>query len=236
MRIGNATRAAGAVLAFSLGVSACGGGGEEEGPRFVVGAEKLCDGILSGDMARAVEAMVGTKTLWRTGNDALEDTASAIKDFYADSPDGRKYVGSKDFCRFAGYTRGAGQMDINFGIYRADDALTTGHSAREHPYRLGKRALAGFDASRLYFECVSPQMDGSDEQPARINASSRLSGPQGWRVEDTRATREANLTILHAAALAVAKKLGCENNAGLPEKVVLEPIADPVEPQSAPAT
>ncbi|MFE7572360.1 hypothetical protein ACFU76_36400 [Streptomyces sp. NPDC057539] len=224
------------MLVLSLGVSACGGGGEDEEPRFVVGAEKLCDGILSGDVARSVEALVGTETLWRTGNDVLEDTASAIKDFYAESPDGRKYVGSKDFCRFAGYSRGAGQMDINFGIYRAEDVLSTGHSAQEHPYRLGKRALAGSGASRLYFECVTAQMEGSDEQPARINVSSKISGPPGWKSEDTRAVREAHLSVLHATALAVAKKLGCENNGGLPEKVVLEPMADPAEPESAPAT
>ncbi|MFE4916614.1 hypothetical protein ACFRCX_34515 [Streptomyces sp. NPDC056652] len=235
MKIWNAARAAGAVLALSLGVSACGGGTEDEGPRFV-GAEKLCAGILSGDTARAMETIVGAKTFGRTGNDPLEGTASAIEGFYADSPDGRKYVGSKEFCVFAGSAREAGRLSVNFGIYRAGDASRTTHSASQYPYRLGKRALAGFDSSTLYFECVSSQMDGSDELPARINARSRLSGPEGWEVEDTRATREAHLTVLHAAALAVAKELGCENDGGLPEKVVLEPIADRAEPSGAPAT
>ncbi|MFJ2675275.1 hypothetical protein [Streptomyces sp. NPDC087525] len=235
MKIWNATRAAGAVLALSLGVSACGDGSEDERPAFA-GAEKVCDGILSDNTARAVEAMVGDKTFHGTGDDALENTASAIKEFYAEDPGGRKYVGSKEFCAFSGRMREAGSLEITFGIYRPDDVLGTDHAEDQRLYRLGKRALAGSERSYLYFECVSPQIDGSDEQPARIDAVSRLANVGSWEVEDTRATREAHLTVLHAAALAVAKELGCENNGGLPEKVVLEPIADPVEPSGAPAT
>ncbi|MFE2640925.1 hypothetical protein ACFXKS_25935 [Streptomyces scopuliridis] len=235
MKIWNATRAAGAVLALSIGVSACSGGSEDEGPRFT-GAEKVCDGILSGDTARAVETMVGDKTFHGTSDGMLENTASAIKDFYAEDPDGRKYVGSKKFCAFSARTREAGSLEIDFGIYRPDDVVGTAHAEDQHLYRLGKRALAGSRRSNLFFECVSPQMDGSDKQPARVYAYSRLSTVGSWEVEDTRAVREAHLTVLHAAALAVAKELECKNNGGLPEKVILEPIADRVESPSAPAT
>ncbi|MFF2066491.1 hypothetical protein ACFVWZ_32595 [Streptomyces sp. NPDC058200] len=215
MRIWNKTRAAGMVLALSFGLLAC-GGGEDEGLRFI-GAEKVCDGIFSGDVARAVETAVGDRAFFRTSDDALEDAASGVKEFYAD---GQTIVRIRKLCSIKGEARGSGRMDIHFSLYRADDALRTTHSASESPYQLGKRALAGFDGSRLYFECVSPQMNGSGKQPARVYAGMSLDDRE---VEDTQALREANLTALHAASLALAKELKCENNGGLPEKAVLRP-------------
>ncbi|MGW6775621.1 hypothetical protein ACWGBX_35095 [Streptomyces sp. NPDC055037] len=219
------------VLTLALGVAACGGSDDEE-PQYI-GIEEVCDGIFSGDTANAAERMIGDKTVSGTRHDALENIASSIKDLYADGQDINR---AGDSCEISGKDREAGGMDIRFGLYKAEDALSLLHGADQRLYRLGKRAAVGSERSKLYFECASPGIRGSDKQPARIYAISRLANIGSWEVEDTRATREAHLTVLHAAALAVAKELGCENNGGLPEKVVLEPIADPVEPSGAPAT
>ncbi|MFD7527572.1 hypothetical protein ACFV8E_08130 [Streptomyces sp. NPDC059849] len=45
------------------------------------------------------------------------------------------------------------------------------------------------------------------------------------RGQDVSNPREVNLTVVHAASLAVAKKLECENNGGLPDNPVLNPRA-----------
>ncbi|MFJ1574592.1 hypothetical protein [Streptomyces sp. NPDC088182] len=229
MRTWNAVRSAGMMLIMALGVAAC--GSDDEEPRYI-SIEEVCDGIFSGDAARAAEIMIGDKTVSGTRDDTLEKIASSIKELYAD---GQNIYKAGGYCKVGGKGGGDGEMDINFGLYRADDVLTP-YNPEKNQYRLGKRAFAGSERSKLYFECASPEIKGSDNQPARIYAISRLANVGSWEVEDTRATREAHLTVLHAAALAVAKELGCENNGGLPEKVVLEPIADPVEPSGAPAT
>ncbi|HEX5566129.1 MAG TPA: hypothetical protein VFY14_04185 [Streptomyces sp.] len=35
---------------------------------------------------------------------------------------------------------------------------------------------------------------------------------------------DANLTVLHSAALALAKEMRCEDNGGLPDEPVLKPL------------
>ncbi|QGZ49173.1 MULTISPECIES: hypothetical protein [Streptomyces] len=84
---------------------------------------------------------------------------------------------------------------------------------------MGIEAHAGFMKAYIFAECVSPQLKGSQERPARIRGTLNVGTPVP---SDTVATREANLTVLHSVALAVVKKLGCENNAGLPDKPVLK--------------
>ncbi|MDX3849096.1 hypothetical protein [Streptomyces sp. AK02-01A] len=204
------------MLALGLGVSACGSGDEDEGPRFV-GAEKVCDSVFSGDVAAALETAIGDTTFLANGDGALDRTATAVKDFYADGQDVNR---GQKFCSVNGKKRGSGGMDISFGLYKQEDALSEGHSASQRPYDLGKRALAGTKNSSLYFECVSPRLDGSDKEAARVLGGLRYSDRE---LEGTRAEQEANLTVLHAASLALAKKLECENNGGLPTKVVLQP-------------
>ncbi|MFF6898094.1 hypothetical protein [Streptomyces hydrogenans] len=46
------------------------------------------------------------------------------------------------------------------------------------------------------------------------------------KLPDTAPIREAHLTILHSATLAVVRKLGCEDDAGLAEKPVLKPLPE----------
>ncbi|WP_424861164.1 hypothetical protein [Streptomyces sp. MMS24-I29] len=74
--------------------------------------------------------------------------------------------------------------------------------------------------SKICFECVSPRLKGSKENPMRI--SGRFTRPKAT-AQNTPEHLAANMEITHAASLAVAKKLQCENNSGLPEKAVLEP-------------
>ncbi|MFD8969632.1 hypothetical protein ACFV0C_32435 [Streptomyces sp. NPDC059568] len=215
------------MLAFGLGVSAC-GGSESEEPRFV-DAGKLCGSVFSDDAVAAVETAIGDTSFFATGDDKLGKVATAVKDLYADGQN--VYTSAGEFCVINGEKRGSGRMDISFGLYKPDD-LDRGHASDQRFYELGKLAVAGAKNSSLYFECVSPQLDGSDKDPARIQGSVRFSERD---VPESQALREDNLTVLHAASFALAKKLECENNGGLPQMAVLQPKPEPDPSQESPS-
>ncbi|WP_157877337.1 hypothetical protein [Streptomyces odonnellii] len=207
------------MLVLGLGVSAC-GGGESEEPRFT-GAGKLCGSVFSDDAMTAVETAIGDTTFWRD-NGALDSVVAKLKDLYTDGQD--VYTSAGAFCDIKGQGRDSGRMNISFGLYKPDDVVDRGHASDQRSYELGKRAVAGAKNSSLYFECVSPQLDGSDKDPARIQGSMHFTDLNG---PETQNLRENNLTVLHAASFAVARKLECENNGGLPQKVVLQPKPEP---------
>ncbi|WP_141698523.1 hypothetical protein [Streptomyces lushanensis] len=208
------------MLAFGLGVSAC-GSGESEEPSFV-GAGKLCGSVFSGDARAAVESAIGDTSFFATGDDKLGEVATGVKDLYADGQDA--YTSAGELCVINGEKRGSGRMDISFGLYKPEDVLDDRHSADQRLYALGEQAVAGIKNSSLRFECVSPQLDGSDKDPARIVGLMSFRDP---KAPETQALREDNLTVLHAASFALAKNLECENNGGLPQKAVLRPKPEP---------
>ncbi|SCF84294.1 hypothetical protein GA0115259_103493 [Streptomyces sp. MnatMP-M17] len=228
MRIRNIARTVGVVLAFGLGASAC-GGGESEEPRFVA-AGKLCGSVFSDDAVAAVESAIGDTSFFASGDDKLGKVATAVKDLYADGQS--VYTSAGEFCKIKGEKRGSGRMNISFGFYKPEDVLDNRHSASQRLYELGKQAVAGAKNSSLRFECVSPQLDGSDKDPARIVG---LMSFRERDVPESQALREDNLTVLHAASFALAKKLECENNGGLPQKAVLRPKPEPDPSQESPS-
>ncbi|MFE1956983.1 hypothetical protein [Streptomyces sp. NPDC059479] len=216
------------MLAFGLGVSACGGGESEE--PLHVDAGKLCDSVFSDDAVASVESAIGDTTFWRNGDGALDRVAAKLKDLYADGQS--VYTSAGEFCKIKGEKRGSGNMNISFGFYKPEDVLDNRHSASQRLYELGKQAVAGAKNSSLRFECVSPQLDGSDKDPARIVG---LMSFRERDVPESQALREDNLTVLHAASFAMAKKLECENNGGLPRKAVLQPKPEPDPSQESPS-
>ncbi|WP_143203537.1 hypothetical protein [Streptomyces sp. CB01580] len=108
---------------------------------------------------------------------------------------------------------------INFDMYPPQDVNDKYVSGR-HYYTMGKRSEAAPAGASLYFECVSPQFKGSKEHPMRIYGNFTHGKATA---QNTLEHFAENMTIIHAASLAVAKKLQCENNGGLPEKAVLTP-------------
>ncbi|MFJ8753380.1 hypothetical protein ACIREO_29215 [Streptomyces sp. NPDC102441] len=67
---------------------------------------------------------------------------------------------------------------------------------------------------------MSPQLEGSDRTPLRIQGGFGR-GKSG--APDTREYRNMNMAILHTMALKLVKELDCENNGGLPKTSVLTP-------------
>ncbi|MEV6953901.1 hypothetical protein [Streptomyces sp. NPDC051183] len=85
-------------------------------------------------------------------------------------------------------------------------------------YDLGRNALALSHQARLFFDCASARLAGL-EKAVPVKASVNvLNGSE----KDDPALREANLAMVHSAALAMAKELGCKGGGGLPAKLVVK--------------
>ncbi len=85
---------------------------------------------------------------------------------------------------------------------------------------MGKQSEVGRSGASLYFECVTPQLEGSEKRPLRILGSF---GRGESDAPDTREYRNLNMTILHAVSLKLVRELDCANNGGLPKSPVLTP-------------
>ncbi|MEV5682364.1 MULTISPECIES: hypothetical protein [unclassified Streptomyces] len=216
MRVVRALSVIGLVLTVGAGAVACGSEEKKESP--YVGAGEVCGGVFAGPLEKTVETVTGATSFDRTGEKRMDRVVEALKKGYAS---GRSWATGYDLCVLG--AEGAGRRDdvkINFSIYAPQDVGDTDLRGGARMYSMGKEATAGAVGARINFECVSPQLEGSKERPARIKGGFGNAKDRGTAPEDL----AANLTLAHAASLAVAKKLGCEDNGGLPEKPDLQPL------------
>lgn len=196
-------------------LTACGGAEEPEKQR--VTAAQQCDDTLSPHAARALETVLGTKRFDQAPKGGLDRVVAQLTEDYGQ---GGLRSRSRPLCRAGGAESGMDRVDILFARYDDSDLIGEAQPVGLHPYEMGREAFSGPKKAYLFVTCASPRLKGSSEQPARIRGALRFSGS---RLPDTPAVREANLTILHSVTLAVVKKLGCRNNAGLLDKPVLKP-------------
>ncbi|MFJ9676525.1 hypothetical protein ACIRP2_00470 [Streptomyces sp. NPDC101194] len=202
------------MVAVGVGVAGC--GGEEEPPDYV-GAGQVCGGLFAGPLAKTVESVTGATSFAWSGTNGMQRVVDGLKAGYEE---GRTLASGGRLCEMN--PKGGALIDrskIDFDIYPPQD-LNEGYSNDEHYYTMGKRSGATSAGAFLYFECVSPQFKGSKERPLRVQGS--FYHPKAT-AQNTSEHMAANMEILHAASLAVAKKLQCEKNGGLPEKPVLKP-------------
>ncbi|MFD8011257.1 hypothetical protein [Streptomyces sp. NPDC058955] len=205
-------------LVVCLVATACGASEAPEPKRVTAGQQ--CDDTLSPDAARALETVLKTKRFSHAPRGGLKRSADALVTDYAKS-EGR--TPSRSLCRVNPSTGGLDEVAIEYRYWRDVNLHKDRHSARLHPYGVGVEALSGSVGAHLYVTCVSSRLPGSEKRPARIWGVLRVA----WNmVPDTVPIREAHLTILHSATLAVVRELGCENDAGLTEKPVLRPLPE----------
>ncbi|WP_369144498.1 hypothetical protein [Streptomyces sp. R44] len=205
------------VLAFGLLLTACGGSGEEG--RQV--AQK-CDGSLSSAAVGALETVLGTKE-FQWGGTGLERTAKALID---DQAVVGRAPGVPPMCKVAPAAGDRFRIDVHFQLYQDADLYDDGTkwtAQGRHLYGMGRETSTDNKTARVFVECSGPQLKGSDKEPALVEGLLEFDKPiKGAYPANTPATREAYLTVLHSVTLAVVKKLGCEDDAGLPEKPVFE--------------
>ncbi|MFE5796670.1 hypothetical protein ACFQ8C_29405 [Streptomyces sp. NPDC056503] len=208
-------------VVFGLGVcllaTAC--GGEEEPEPERVTAEQQCDDTLSPAAARALETVLSTRRFDDAPTGGLKRSTDELA---ADYPKSGGWTQRRSLCR-ASPSESSDEVTIDFRYYR-DIHLPGGqHAANLHPYGMGVEALSGPDKAYLFVRCASLQLQGSDKRPARIKGTLTYNKS---KLPDTVPVREATLTVLHSVTLAVVRKLGCENDAGLTEKPVFKPRSE----------
>ncbi|WP_326603984.1 hypothetical protein OG930_16565 [Streptomyces sp. NBC_01799] len=209
--------AVGLVLAMGAGGVACGSDEKAEEDPFV-GAAEVCDGLFAGPLAKKVESVTGDTVFFSSGTKGLDNVVEALKRGYAS---GRSWATGAELCALSPKGGAVGDGGgLKFSMYAPQDVDDPRMSDGSELYTMGKRSEARSGGASLYFECASPQVKGSSENPLRIYGSF---GRGKSDAPDTRESRDANLEILHAASLAVVKELDCENNAGLPKTPVLTP-------------
>ncbi|MEV7871026.1 hypothetical protein AB0P17_34125 [Streptomyces sp. NPDC088124] len=206
----------GVVLALGAVAVACGSGGEDESP--YVGAAEVCDGVFAGPLEKTIESVTGATSFSRLTGEGVGRVSENIKDGHAS---GRSWTVGEKLCKIpAKGTSSRENATIDFSIYAPQDIGDPKPREGSRFFALGTEAVASPRGARVYFECVSPQMKGSDEQPARIYAALVHVKDRGDALENL----QANVTVVNAAALAVAERLDCENNGGLREKPDLRPL------------
>ncbi|MEU0147896.1 hypothetical protein ABZ119_18365 [Streptomyces sp. NPDC006288] len=209
--------AAGLVVALGAGNAACASEEEAKEETFV-GAEEVCGDVFAGPLAEMVEKVTGDKLFFRKGPEGVERVVAALKEGYAS---GRPWAGGAELCRLD--PKDSAQTDhggAKFTMYAPQDVEDEGLPAGYELYTMGVQSSVGRGGAGLYFECVSPQLKGSDKTPLRIHGSF---GRGVSDAPDTREYRNLNMTILHAVSLKLVKELDCANNGGLPKSPVLTP-------------
>ncbi|MFB6839996.1 hypothetical protein [Streptomyces sp. NPDC056361] len=216
-----ASAAVSTVLALGLLLTAC--GKDAEAPPRVTAAQQ-CDGRLSPAAVAALESVLGTKEFSEAGSGGLDRTVGVLIEDQAKQ--GRP-PGHPSMCEVATDSSPKSEIDIDVYLHDRgalyDDGTAKWWDHGRYLYAMGRETSADNKTASLFVECTSPRLKGSDRQPAPIAAELEFAKPvKGAYPANTPATREAYLTVLHSATLAVVKELGCENDAGLPEKPVFE--------------
>ncbi|MFE0640409.1 hypothetical protein ACFW2Y_02085 [Streptomyces sp. NPDC058877] len=194
-------------------LTACGSSDE---PQVAQG----CDGALSSEAVDAAESVLGTKSFQWDGS-GLERTVTALID---DQAVPGHAPGTSPMCQIGTAADDRLGLRIAFRLYDSGDLYDDGTewtSRGRYLYGMGREASTDNESADLFVGCSSPRMKGSEERPAPLQAVLRYEKTlQGSYPENTPATREAFLTILHSVTLTVVRELGCEGDAGLTETPV----------------
>ncbi|MFJ4774792.1 hypothetical protein [Streptomyces sp. NPDC088762] len=208
-------------------LAGCSGDGDgPSGPAELSGAQVCPEGMLAPDAVRGIEKLTGA-TLFAQPE---EGDSAGVRWVAGVLSRGYAKIGASlggQACKATPLDeKNRRKVSVSFEI--ESELQRTGEnseSGKGHywEYDLGRNALAVSRQARLYFDCASSRLAGPDKA-VPVEASVNVSeGSKGDEPE----LREANLAIVHSAALAMAKELGCKNNGGLPDKLVVKEKAAP---------
>ncbi|MFI1187744.1 hypothetical protein [Streptomyces californicus] len=206
--------------------TACASDPEPQSP--YVNAAEVCDGVFAGDLEKTVEAVTGAKSFERRAGGGMGQVIEKIKKGYVS---GRSWSPREELCEMAAKgSSSAEETTLAFHIYAPQDVNYPGNPEGAKRFSLGKEAVSNIRSAGIYFECISPRLDGSKSRPARIYGGLGNAHYRG----DARENLMDNLRVVHSASLALAEKLECEDSAGLPDKLgpglrELPPVRRPAE-------
>jgi hypothetical protein len=208
----------GLVVALGGGSVACASEDKNKEEKIFVGAAEVCGDVFADPLAEMVEKVTGDTVFFAESSKGMEKVVTALKEGYES---GRPWAAGDTLCLL--HPKGAKQTDeggVKFSMYAPQDLEDEGLPAGQEFYTMGVQSSVGRGNASLYFECVTPQLKGSDATPLRIHGGF---GRGESDAPDTREYRNLNMTILHAVSLKLVRELGCENNGGLPKSPVLTP-------------
>ncbi|MEU6894283.1 hypothetical protein ABZ934_21245 [Streptomyces sp. NPDC046557] len=222
-----AIRTLSGLLVAGVLASGCSGGKEpDRGPSAVFAADVCSEGLLNQDAVHALALLTGGATAFKPPKNVgdVAWVAGVLERGYAKNGGSLGGV----VCRATPVDiKNRHDLSVHFEIeselQRTGEQSESG-KAYYWEYDLGRNALVLPDSGRLYFDCASARLAGSDKAVPIMAAVSLGEAPTDV---DPRALREANLTIVHSAARALAKELGCKDGGGLPERLVVKEKAAP---------
>ncbi|MFF7263206.1 hypothetical protein ACFZCL_23410 [Streptomyces sp. NPDC008159] len=172
---------------------------------------------MSVDASRALKVITGSSRFGTTAEKSTVAQAAAVLVEAFPGPT----VGREDICRIS---TPIGKPDFQLRItWSLEDGAPTGTPAPKFTgLKMGERAVAAADKARIYFECRSDRLSNS------MTVAHIMIGVERWMIPtepegDVEALKDAYATVAHSFSLAMAKKLRCEKNGGLPAKPVLDP-------------
>lgn len=208
-----------AAVALLGGAVGCSGGdesGDDAAKAASVAPQKLCGGAVSREAGKALEVITGSATFEESGKTStVAHAADELRDGFASSA-----TGDGDVCRI--YTP-AGTTDDELRVTweLSGSSPTDDPASKFTVLNMGERALTATDGSFLRFACRGGKLTGTE--PAHIDVSVSRGGMPTEPEGNPDALKDAYATVAHSFSLAMAKELGCENNAGLPETPDLTP-------------
>ncbi|MFD4174567.1 hypothetical protein [Streptomyces anulatus] len=198
-------------LLVAVCATACSSDPEPQSP--YVNAAEVCDEVFAGDLEKTVETVTGATSFERRAGGGMEQLIEEIEKGYSS---GRSWSPREELCEMAAKGgRSGAETTLAFHIYAPQDVNYPGNPEGTKRFSLGKEAVANVRSAGIYFECVSPQLEGSKNRPARIYGGLGKASDRG----DARENLMDNLRVVHSASLALAEKLECEDNAGLPAEL-----------------
>ncbi|MFD3330769.1 hypothetical protein [Streptomyces sp. NPDC058701] len=210
-----------AVTLVVLGTVAAGcstGGSEQPAPAAEpqkIPVARVCTGLFPAEGAKALERVLGS-TEFRIRdaqkNPSVLAVAQAMEDAYRAGAKIRDMPEAT--CEVAGDSTGSrlATARVRFTAFSknaADSADLPGVGARD------PRVWTESKQVYLTYDCVSSRVGSTQDVPLQIRV---LVHVQGDGNEGEAGPGQDQLTVIHSAALSVARDLGCTNNAGLPEQ------------------
>ncbi|MFC9298763.1 hypothetical protein ACFTWH_22740 [Streptomyces sp. NPDC057011] len=214
------------MLTVVLATGCSAGGGEAEGrdassstPGLAAG--EVCHRLFAGNAEKSLTVALGSGTFARsTDRDSVQ---AATGELAAEPVSGGNSWQERRICTlYKDADSNVAELTVTAervlpGV--ADAKRTDPDAAR---YRVGRNAWADPNRGVVYVDCVSSRLVGTEgAAPAVLAVSAwNRTSPHG----DTAAYREANLTLAHAAAVALVKDLGCKDNGGLQERLTVQEV------------
>ncbi|MER5934550.1 hypothetical protein [Streptomyces sp. NPDC002054] len=173
-------------------------------------AAQICQGLFDPEGAGALERVLDS-TEFRLRDEAGDlDLRAVGKGLQGRYETGQGFGDLEgEMCRASGRPKGGRAPYAELWI--AGDKKYVGGGEKDR----GPGVIHGENRAHLWYNCGSPRVGSTDELPLQIRLTFRdkWDGKKGVDVR-----RPDYVAIMHSAALAIAKELGCQNNGGLPDR------------------